>query len=77
MTTSLPYQSGGTGNNCVERDNRPASLGKEMACKPWRSPLWELTGTAGIVFDRPLDYKAEPGCPQSKILLLVFPQDCL
>lgn len=31
---------------------RPASLGKEMTWKPLRSPVLELTGTVGNVFDK-------------------------
>lgn len=37
---------------------RPASLGKEMLCKPLRSPLLEVTGTVGIVFDNLSTYRS-------------------
>ena len=37
---------------------RAASVSKEMAWKPWRSPVSELAETVGIVLDKPLNLQS-------------------
>lgn len=42
----------------LRETTRPASLGKEMTWKPLRSPVLELTGTGGNVFDKLLNLQS-------------------
>lgn len=52
---------------------RPASLGNEMLCKPLRSPLLELTGTVGIVFDSLSIYRSQAFTEENPVAT-VFPR---